>query len=72
MPDITESSVPALHSDLYKYKSPSQKEEVMLTVMDPHLNELHEEEEVLSDLRKKWVESVADILTGAPPHLPPL
>jgi len=72
MPDIAESSVPALHSDLYKYKGPSQKEEVMLAVMDAHLNELHEEEEVLPDLRKKWVESAADILTGAPPHLPPL
>ena len=38
MPDIAESSVPALHSDLYKYKGPSQKEEVMLAVMDAHLN----------------------------------
>jgi hypothetical protein len=57
---------------LYKYKGPSQKEEVMLAVMDAHLNELHEEEEVLPDLRKKWMESMVNILTGVPPHLPPL
>ena len=40
--------------------------------MDANLNELKAEEEQLPDLRKKWVESAADILTGAPPHLPPL
>src|ERR1700683_5466586 len=68
-PNIKESSAPTLHSDIYKYKGPSQKEEVMLAVMDAHLNELHEDEEVLPDLRKKWVESAVDILTGAPPQL---
>jgi hypothetical protein len=57
---------------LYKYKGPSQREEVLLAVMDANLNELREEEEQLPDLCKKWVESAVDILTGAPPHLPPL
>ena len=71
-PDIKESSAPTLHSNMYKYKGPSQKEEVMLAVMDAHLNELHEDEEALPDLRKKWVESAVDILMGAPPQLPPL
>ena len=71
-PDIKETSAPTLHSDMYKYKGPSQKEEVMLAVMDAHLNELHEEEEILPDLRKKWVKSVADTLTRVLPHLLPL
>jgi hypothetical protein len=70
VPNIIEDSVLTLHSDLYKYK-PSQKEEVLLAVMDAHLNKMNEKEQVLPDLRKKWVESAADILTGAPPHVPP-
>ena len=72
MPDIHERNVPTLHSNLYKYKGPSQREEVLLAVMDANLNELNESKEELPDLRKKWVESAMDILTGAPPHLPPL
>src|ERR1700683_3270339 len=68
--EIEECSIPTLHSDSFKYKGPSQKEEVLLAVMDVNLNELKEGEEQLPDLRKKWVESAADI-TGAPPHLPP-
>jgi len=40
--------------------------------MDTNLNELKGEEDQLPDLRKKWVELAVDILTGAPPHLPPL
>ena len=64
--------MPTLHSDVYKYKGPSTREEVLLAVMDANLNELKGEEDRLPDLRKKWVESAADILTGAPPHLPPL
>jgi len=71
-PDMRESSVPTLRSDTQKYTGPSRKEEVMLAIMDAHLNELKEEEEVLPDLRKAWLESAADILTGAPTHLPPL
>jgi len=43
----------------------------MLAVMDAHLNELKEEEQILPDLRKAWLDSAADILTGAP-NLPPL
>src|SRR6202050_1097604 len=70
-PEIEECSVPMLHSDSFKYKGPSQKEEVLLAVMDANLNELKEGEEQLPDLCKKWVESAVDILTGAPPHLPP-
>jgi len=72
MPDIHEHNVPTLHSNLYKYKGPSQQEEVLLAVMDANLNELNEGEEELPDLQKKWVESAVDILTGAPLHLPPL
>jgi hypothetical protein len=70
VPNIIEDSVLTLHSDLYKYK-PSQKEEVLLTVMDAHFNKMNEKEQVLPDLHKKWVELAADILTGALPHLPP-
>src|ERR1700677_538519 len=70
-PEIEECSIPTLHSDSFKYKGPSQKEEVLLAVMDVNLNELKEGEEQLPDLHNKWVESAADILTGAPPHLPP-
>jgi hypothetical protein len=72
MPVIEEDSVPTLHSDLFKYKGPSQKEEVLLAVMDANLNELKEEEEILPDLRKKWMENASDILGGAPNRLPPL
>jgi hypothetical protein len=71
-PDICEHNIPTLHSELYKYKGPSQWEEVLLAIMDANLNELNKSKEELPDLRKKWVESAADILTGAPPHLPPL
>jgi hypothetical protein len=71
-PEIEEHSVPTLHSDLFKYKGPSQKEEVLLMLMDANLNELNKEEKELPDLHKKWVESAVDILTGAPPHLSPL
>jgi hypothetical protein len=71
-PDIHECNVLTLHSDLYKYKGPSQQEEVLLAVIDANLNKLNEGEEELPDLRKKWVESATDILTGAPWHLTPL
>ena len=71
-PDIRESSVLMLHSDLFKYKGPSQKEEVLLAIMDANLNELKEEEDALPDLRKKWMEDAADILGGAPERLPPM
>ena len=68
MPNIHERSMPMLHSDLYKYKGPSQWEKVLLAVMDANLNELNEGKEELPDLQKKWVESATDILMGAPPH----
>src|ERR1700683_4172195 len=71
VPKIEECSVLTLHSDSFKYKGPSQKEEVLLAVMDANLSKLKEGEEQLPDLRTKWVESAVDILTGAPPHLPP-
>jgi hypothetical protein len=71
-PDMRESSVLTLHSDTLKYTGPSRKEEVMLAIMDAHLNEMKKEEQVLPDLRKAWLDSAADILTGAPNHLPPL
>ena len=50
MPNIHERNVPTLHSDLYKYKGPSQREEVLLAVMDANLNELNESKEELPDL----------------------
>jgi hypothetical protein len=49
-PDIRENNTPTLHSDIRKYTGPSRKEEVMLAIMDAHLNELKEEEQVLPDL----------------------
>ena len=51
-PDMQENSVSTLHSDMQRYKGPSQKEEVMLAIMNPHLNELKEEECVIPDLQK--------------------
>ena len=69
---MTERSVLTLHSDNYKYKGPSLKEEVLLAAMDANINELKKGDEDLPELRKKWVEAAADILTGAPAHLPPL
>jgi hypothetical protein len=70
-PDMQESSVPTLHSTL-KYTGPSRKEEVMLAIMDAHLNEMKKEEQVLPDLWTAWLDSAADILTGAQNHLPSL
>jgi len=49
-PETEECSVPTLHSDLFKYKGPSQKEEVLLAVIDVNLNELKEGEEQLPNL----------------------
>jgi hypothetical protein len=49
-PNIQENSAPTLHSDAPKYTGPSQKEEVMLVIMDAHLNEMKKEEQVLPDL----------------------
>ena len=72
LPILEEGVAPTLHSETYKFRGMSQKQEVLLAVMDAQLNELKEEEEVLPDLRAKWVENAADILTGAPPTLPPL
>ena len=71
-PNTEEYSIPTLHSDLFKYKGPPQKEEVLLAIMDVNLNELKEEEEVLPDLYNQWMENAADILRGAPNRLPPL
>ena len=39
---------------------------------DANINQLKKGDEDLPELRKKWVEAAADILTGAPAHLPPL
>ena len=69
---MTECSILTLHSDNYKYKGPSLNEEVLLAAMDANINELKKGDEDLPELCKKWVEAAADILTGAPLHLPPL
>ena len=69
---MTECSVPTLHSNKYKYKGPSLKEEVLLAAMDANINALKKGDEDLPELHKKWVEAAADTLMGAPPHLPPL
>src|SRR5882762_1122725 len=50
--DICERNVPTLHSELYKYKGPSQQKEVLLAVMDANLNKLNEGKEELPDLQK--------------------
>src|ERR1700720_3111014 len=68
----TNDSVPRLHSVHSQYILLSQKEEVVLAVMDANLNALTKDEEQLPDLRKSWVELAKDILSGAPNHLPPL
>src|SRR6202041_1488557 len=68
----TNESVPTLHSVHSQYIPLSQKEEVLLAAMEANLNELAKDEEQLPDLRKNWVESAKDILSGAPNHLPPL
>ena len=43
-----------------------------MAAMDANINELKKGDEDLPELHKKWVEAAADILTGAPLHLPPL
>src|ERR1700722_19001511 len=68
----TNDCVPTLHSVHSQYIPLSQKEEVLLAVMDANLNALAKDKEQLPDLRKCWVESAKDILSGAPNHLPPL
>ena len=70
-PEIGEHSVPTLHSDRYKYKGPSLKEEVLLAAMDANINKVKKEDEDLPELCKRWVEAAADILTGATQHPPP-
>ena len=72
VPKMTERSVLRLHSDNFKYKGPSPKDEVLLPAMDANINKLKKGDEDLPELYKKWVEAAADILTGAPSHLPPL
>ena len=67
-PEMTERGVLTLHSDNYKYKGPSPKEEVLLEAMDANINKLNKGDEDLPELRKKWVEAATDILTGAPPY----
>src|ERR1700722_1526471 len=67
----TNDSVPTLHSVPSQYIPLSQKEEVLLAVMDANLNALAKNKEQLPDLRRNWVESANDILSGAPSHLPP-
>ena len=52
-PKMTEHSVPTLHSGNYKYKGPSLKEKVLLTVMDANINKLKEGDENLPELCKK-------------------
>ena len=69
---MTECGVPTLHSNNYKYKGSSPKEDVLLAAMGANINELKKGDEDLPELCKKWVEAAADILTGAPTHLPPL
>ena len=71
-PTDTNDSVLTLHSVPSQYIPLSQKEEVLLAAMDANLNALANNEEQLPDLRKNWVESAKDILSGAPNHLPPL
>ena len=56
---MTEWSVPTLHSNKYKYKGPSLKEEVLLAAMDANINELKKGDEDLPELCKKWVEAAA-------------
>ena len=54
-PEMTERGVPTLHSDNYKYKGPSPKEEVLLAAMDANINELKKGDEDLFELCKKEV-----------------
>src|ERR1700720_3484160 len=61
----TNDSVLTLHSVHSQYIPLSQKEEVLLAVMDANLNALAKDEEQLPNLRKNWVESAKDILSGA-------
>ena len=71
IPEIGDTLNPTLHSDNFKFRGMTQQQEVLLAAMDAQLNELNKEEQELPDLRAKWVESASDILTGAPPRLPP-
>ena len=60
-----------MHSNPNKYSNSTGKEEVLLAAMDTCLDKTPDDRDQLPDLRKKWVESAMDILTGAPPQLPP-
>lgn len=71
MPDITEKLGPTIHSEETKPKGLDDKQEVFLAIMEANLEELKDEEEELPKLRAAWLESASDILTGAPPKLPP-
>lgn len=72
IPKLLDENNPTLHSEYLKAPKLSDKQEVLLAIMDAQIEEVKEGEEEIPKLREKWVESAADILTGAPPTLPPL
>lgn len=72
VPHLRSNPNPSMHSDNLKIDELTPRQEVLLAMMDAHLNQMKDEEADLPDLRKKWVESALDILTGAPPRLPSL
>lgn len=72
MPDVSDRSGPSFHLSLFNVKV-MQQQEVLLALMDVNLNEFTEPEnkEELPKLRSAWLESAADILTGASTQSPP-
>ena len=70
-PEMKERYVPSIHSNTNKHSKSTGKEEILLATMDTRLDKTPDDMDQIPDLRKKWVESAMDILTGAPPRLPP-
>ena len=59
---MAEHNVPTLHSDNYKYKGLSPKEEVLLAAMDANINELKKGDEDLPELhRSGWRQQPASL-----------
>lgn len=70
IPILEKASVPARREAKLRLELSAQ-EEVAMAILDAKVNE-PEEAHTLQELRDVWIQSVSDILTGAPDQLPPL
>lgn len=70
VPRLTESVTPTRHSSMLKPSTLTDKQEVLLAALDANLNKIGDNKRQIPALCEAWVDSAADILTGAPPRLP--